>query len=71
MHPSVYESIQDFQTEQHANSIQAEQLLSGVVKARRRAKYEILDEELQRLITNFHFMPRDMYFKQARALFHF
>ena len=57
--------------EQHATSIMAEQLQTGLMKLRRRAKYERLDEQLQRLVSSFDLISRDMYFKQARVLFHF
>lgn len=49
----------------------AEQLQSGSMKLRRRAKYERLDEQLQELASSFHIITRDLYFKRARALFHF
>jgi hypothetical protein len=49
----------------------AEQLRSGKMKLRRRAKYELIDEQLQQLVSSFYIIPRDMYFKRARALFHF
>ncbi|CAF3455161.1 unnamed protein product [Rotaria sp. Silwood1] len=70
-HPSIYESIKDLKTEQHATLIMAEQLRSGSMKLRRRAKYELIDEQLQQLASSFYIITRDMYFKRARALFHF
>ena len=57
--------------EPHATSIMAEQLQVGLMKLRRRAKYERLDEQLKQLVSSFHLISRDTYFKQARALFHF
>jgi hypothetical protein len=57
--------------EQHATLIMAEQLQSGLMKLKRRVKYELLDEQLQELISSFYTVTRDMYFKRARALFHF
>jgi hypothetical protein len=57
--------------EQHGTLIMAEQLQSGLMKLQRRAKYEMLDKQLQKLISNFYILTRDMYFKRARALFHF
>ena len=49
----------------------AEQLQAGLVKLRKRVKYERLDEQLQQLISTFHVTPRHLYFKRARALFNF
>ena len=57
--------------EQHATSIMAEQFHAGLMKLRRRAKYERLHEQLQQLVSLFDLISRDMYFKRARALFHF
>ncbi|CAF1311055.1 unnamed protein product [Rotaria sordida] len=70
-HPSIYDSIKDLQVEQHANLITGEQLQAGLVKLRKRVKYELLDEQLQRFTSTFHVTTRDMYFKRARALFNF
>jgi hypothetical protein len=53
------------------NLIMVEQLESGLMKLRRRAKYELLDEQLQELASSFDIITRDLYFKRARALFHF
>ncbi|CAM4846255.1 unnamed protein product, partial [Rotaria magnacalcarata] len=39
-HPTIYESIKDLKMEQHATSIMAEQLQAGLMKLRRRVKYE-------------------------------
>ena len=55
--------------EQHANLITAEQLQARLVTRRKRVKYEHLDEQLQQLALTFHLIIRDLYFKQARALF--
>ena len=49
----------------------AEQSQAGLMKRRRRAKYERLDEQLQQLVSSFDFISRSMYFKRARVLFHF
>ena len=57
--------------EQHAALIMAEQLQAGLVKKVKRVKYELLDEQLQQLASSFDFIPRDVYFKRARALFNF
>lgn len=57
--------------EQHATLIMGEQLQAGRMKIRKRAKYEQLDEQLQELVSSFHSIPRDLYFKRARALFNF
>ncbi|CAM4761066.1 unnamed protein product [Rotaria magnacalcarata] len=69
--PSIYESIADSRIEQHSNLILAEQLEAGIVKTRKRIKYEMLNEQLQQLASNFYLLPRDIYFKRARALFNF
>jgi hypothetical protein len=57
--------------EQHASLIMGGKLQAGQVKLRKREKYERLDEQLQQLVSTFHFITRDMYFKRARALFNF
>ena len=57
--------------EQHAMLIMGEKLQVGQVRIRKRAKYERLDEQLQELVSSFDSISRDMYFKRARALFHF
>ena len=57
--------------EQHVTSIMAEQLQAELMKLRRRAKYERLDEQLKQLVSSFDLISRDMHFKRARALFHF
>ncbi|CAF3411286.1 unnamed protein product [Rotaria sp. Silwood1] len=59
-HPSIYESIKDLKTEQHATLIMAEQLRSGSMKLRRRAKYELIDEQLQQLASSFYIITRDI-----------
>ena len=51
--------------------IMGEKLQVGQVRIRKRAKYERLDEQLQELVSSFDWISRDMYFKRARALFHF
>jgi hypothetical protein len=63
------EYIKDLQMEQHATHILAEQLQAGLVKLKKRVKYEFIDEKLQMLASTFYFIPRDIYFKRARALF--
>ncbi len=65
------ECIKDLQTEQHATLILAEQLQAGLVKLKRRIKYEFIDEKLQILALTFYVIPRDIYFRRARALFNF
>ena len=57
--------------EQHAISIMAEQLQAALMKLRRRARYEHSDEQWQQLVSSFDLINRNMYFKRARALFHF
>lgn len=57
--------------EQHATLIMGEQLQEGQMRIRKRVKYEKLDEKLQELISSFHSIPRDLYFKRARTLFNF
>ena len=57
--------------EQHANLINAEQIQAGLIKPRKRIKYELADAHLQQLASNFHLITRDLYFKIARALFNF
>ena len=57
--------------EQHANLINAEQIQAGLIKPRKRIKYELADAQLQQLTSNFHLITRDLYFKRARALFNF
>ncbi len=57
--------------EQHASLIMGEKLQAGQVKLRKRTKYEHLDAQLQQLVSSFHVITRDMYFKRARALFNF
>ena len=56
---------------QHATLIMGEQLKAGQMRIRRRVKYEKLDEQLQELISSFHSIPQDLYFKRARASFTF
>ena len=70
-HPSIYQSIYDLKTEQHANIIFAEKAEAGTVKLTKRPLYNEIDERLQYLITNFHIYIRKEYFKRARALFNF
>jgi hypothetical protein len=57
--------------EQHATLILGEQLQAGVMKQRKRTKYELIDEKLQLLVSTFHTIPIDIYLKRARALFNF
>ena len=57
--------------EQHANLINAEQIPAGLIKPRKRIKYELADAQLQQLASNFYLITRDLYFKRARALFNF
>ncbi|CAM4842293.1 unnamed protein product, partial [Rotaria magnacalcarata] len=71
LNPSMYESIKDLQMEQHATLVMAEQLQAGLAKKVKRVKYELLDEQLQQLASSFDLIPRDLYFKRARALFNF
>ena len=49
----------------------AEQLQAGLMKLRRRGKYERLDEQLKQLVSSLDSTSRDMYFKWTRVLFHF
>jgi hypothetical protein len=70
-HPSVYESIEDLRTEQHASLVFAEKAVAGSMKITKRAIYEEIDERLQALAANFHVYPRSEYFSRARALFNF
>ena len=65
------ESIKDLKMEWRAASSMAQQLQAALMKLRRHAKYERLDEQLQQLISSLELISRDMYFKQARAFFHF
>ena len=64
-----------FKTEQHVNLIMAEKLQAGQVKLKKRAKYKLLDEQLQQMVSSFHLMIRNMYFKRltkrAKAQFIF
>ena len=46
--------------EQHATSAMAEQLQAGLMKLRRRAKYERLYEQLQQLVSSFDLISRGM-----------
>ena len=57
--------------EQHANLILGEQAQAGLIKLQKRVRYELLDEKLQILASSFSLITRDIYFKRARALFHF
>ena len=61
--------------EQHATSIMAEQLQAGLLKLKRRTKYERLDKQLQQLVSSFGLISRDIYvriyFKRERTLFIF
>jgi hypothetical protein len=57
--------------EQHATLILGEQLQAGLVKLNKWVKYELIDEKLQILASTFYVIPRDIYFKRARALFNF
>jgi hypothetical protein len=65
------ECIKDLQMEQHATLILAEQLQAGLVKLKKRVKYEFIDRKLQMLPSTFYVIPRDIYFKRARALSNF
>ncbi|CAF4133711.1 unnamed protein product, partial [Rotaria magnacalcarata] len=65
------DSLDDLQMEQHATLVMAEQLQAGLAKKVKRVKYELLDEQLQQLASSFDLIPRDLYFKRARALFNF
>ncbi|CAF2134675.1 unnamed protein product, partial [Rotaria magnacalcarata] len=68
--PSIYESIADLRIEQHSNLILAEQLEAGAVKTRKRIKYEMLNEQLQQLASNFYLLPRDI-FQKSKSSFQF
>ena len=57
--------------EQHATLILGEQLQAGLVKRKKRIKYELIDEKLQILASSFYVIPRDIYFKRARAISNF
>ncbi len=57
--------------EQHATLILGEQIQAGLVKQKKRIQYELLDEKLQLLASTYYVIPRDIYFKRARALFNF
>ena len=57
--------------EQHTNLINAEQIQAGLIKPRKRIKYELADAQLQQLASSFHLITRDLYFKRARALVNF
>ena len=70
-HPSIYQSIYDLKTEQHANIIFAEKAEAGTIKIVKRALYEEIDEQLQNLVAHFNIYPRKEYFKKVRALFNF
>ncbi|CAF3873782.1 unnamed protein product [Rotaria sordida] len=48
-HPTIYQSIHDLKTEQHANLIFAEKAEAGTIKIVKRALYEEIDEQLQNL----------------------
>ncbi|CAF1594577.1 unnamed protein product, partial [Rotaria magnacalcarata] len=69
--PRTNNSNEDLQMEQHATLVMAEQLQAGLAKKVKRVKYELLDEQLQQLASSFDLIPRDLYFKRARALFNF
>jgi hypothetical protein len=57
--------------EQHASLILGEQLQAGLVKPKKRVRYELIDEKLQILASTFYVIPTDIYFKRAKALFYF
>lgn len=57
--------------EQHATFVMAEQLQTGLVKLKKRIKYEQLDEQLQQLVSSFDSIARDLYYKRACSLFNF
>jgi hypothetical protein len=65
------ECIKDLQMEEHATLILAEKLKAGLVKLKKRVKYEFIDEKLQILVSTFYVIPRDIYFTRVRALFNF
>lgn len=67
--PSIFESIQDLKTEQHANLIFAEGADAGVSKSTKRLFYEEMNEQLQLLIHSFHTCRIEEFFKKARRLF--
>ena len=46
--------------EQHANLINTEQIQAGLIKPRKRIKYELADAQLQQLASNFHLITRDL-----------
>ena len=54
----IYESVHDLKTEQHANLIFAEKLEARTIKITKRAPYEEIDEQLPKLVSNFHTYPR-------------
>ncbi len=70
-HPTIYQSIHDLKTEQHATLIFAEQAEAGTSKIVKRTIYEEIDERLQNLVADYNLYPQDEYFKRARALFSF
>ena len=47
----------------NGTSIMAKHLQARLMKLRRRAKYERLDEQLKLLVSSFDLISRDMYFK--------
>ena len=70
-HPSIYESVHDLKTEQHANLIFGEKLEARMIKIAKHAPYEEIDEQLPNLVSSFHTYPRKKYFQKARAIFNF
>ncbi|CAF4812022.1 unnamed protein product, partial [Rotaria magnacalcarata] len=66
-HQSIYQSIYDLKTEQHANIIFAEKAGAGTIKIVQRVLYEEIDEQLQNLVATFNIYPQKEYFKKVRA----
>ena len=54
--------------EQHANLIMAEKLQTEEMDLKETCKYELLDGQLQQLVSSFHLITRDIYFNRARTL---
>ena len=66
-HPSIYQSIYDLKTEQHANIIFAEKAEAGTIKIVKRALYEEIDEQLQNPVANFNIYPRKRIFQESQS----
>lgn len=62
--PSIYESIKDLQTEQHANLNFSKKAEAGVLKSTKRSMYEEMDEKLHILVSSFSACTRQDYFKK-------